>query len=185
VYQDFDDEHATDDNNNYVVHEPAIGVNLSLGPHAELGVEVGYFHQDINNENGEEGFILNANFSTQKDRMSFGIQTNNGYEQDYATSENRGFSQYSDNSARLDYQLAENVGIFATARYRWEDFTENNRTDHTYGGRAGLNYTFRSWLTASLESGHLRRDSDEKEDEFEDNRVMLQITAAYPIPFGN
>jgi uncharacterized protein (PEP-CTERM system associated) len=146
---------------------------------------VGYFRQDVNNENGEDGFVLNANFSTQKDRTSFGIQTSNGYEQDYGTSENRGFSQYSDNSARINYQLAENLNIFASASYRWEDFTEDNRTDHTYGGRAGLAYTFRRWLTASLEGGHLRRDSDEKEDEFENNRVTLSITTSYPIPlFG-
>jgi len=184
VYQDFDDE-VGGDNNNYIVHEPAIGVNLSLGPHTELGVEVGYFRQDVKNENGEDGFVLNANFNTQKERTTFNLQTNNGYEQDYGTSENRGFSKYSDNSARVDYQLAENIGIFATARYRWEDFTETNRTDHTYGGRAGLGYTFHRWLTLSLEGGHLRRDSTDSNDEFKDNRVMLQLIAAYPIPlFG-
>ena len=79
---------------------PTIGVNLSLGPNTALGVEVGYFRQDVNNENGEDGFVLNGSFNTQKDRTSFGIQTNNGYEQDYGTSENRGFSKYSDNSAK-------------------------------------------------------------------------------------
>ncbi len=179
---DFVDDHATDDSNNYVVHEPAIGVNLSLGPNTELGVEVGYFRQDVNNENGEEGFVLNANFNTQKERTTFNLQTNNGYEQDYGTSENRGFSKFSDNSARVDYQLAENINIFATARYRWEDFTETNRTDHTYGGRAGLGYTFHRWLTISLEGGHLRRDSTDSNDEFTDNRVMLQLIAVYPIP---
>jgi hypothetical protein len=184
LYQNFDDEHATDDSNNYVVHRPAIGVNLSLGPNTALGVEVGYFRQDVNNENGEDGFVLNGSFNTQKERTTFSLQTNNGYEQDYGTSENRGFSQYSDNSARVGYQLAENFNMFASASYRWEDFTETNRTDHTYGGRAGLTYSFRRWLSASLEGGHLRRDSDDKNDEFTDNRVTLRITTSYPIPFG-
>jgi hypothetical protein len=81
--------------------------------------------------------------------------------------------------------LAENLNIFATARYRWEDFTEEDRTDHTYGGRAGLSYSYRRWLSVSLEGGHLRRDSNEDSQEFKDNRVTLSITTSYPIPFGN
>ena len=69
VYQDFDDEHATD-SNNYVVHEPAIGVNLSLGPHTELGVEVGYFRQDVNNENGEDGFVEFTSYENDAYKMA-------------------------------------------------------------------------------------------------------------------
>jgi hypothetical protein len=184
VYRDADDEFGTD-TDDYYVHEPALGLNMSFGPNTSLGAEVGYFLQDPDEGDKEEGFVLNANFSTQKDRTSFGIQTSSGYDLDYGSSDNQGFSKYSDNSADISHQLTENLSIFASARYRWEDYTETNRTDHTYGGRAGLSYRFRKWLGLSLEGGHLRRDSDEKEDEFDDNRVTLSITTAYPIPlFG-
>jgi len=184
VYRDADKEIGTD-SEDYYVHQPALGLNMSLGPNTSLGTEVGYFLQDPDDGDKEEGFVLNASFNTQKDKASFGLLTNTGYDLDYGTADNQGFSKFSDNSARVDYEFTENLGIFATARYRWEDFTETNRTDHTYGGRAGLSYTFRRWLTASLEGAHLRRDSNEDDQEFKDNRVTLLITTSYPIPlFG-
>jgi hypothetical protein len=184
LYQDFDDEFGGI-NDDYVVHQPTLGFNTDLGPNTELGAEFGYFHQEVDDRSGEDGFVLNASFNTRRERTTFGIQTNTGYDLDYGTSQNRGTSKYSDNSTRVDYQLTEDLGLFATARYRWEDFTELDQTDHTYGGRAGLNYTFRRWLSVSLEGGHLRRDSDDDAQEFKDNRVTLRITTAYPIPlFG-
>jgi hypothetical protein len=184
VYRDADDEIGTDDED-YIVHEPALGLNMSIGPNTSLGAEVGYFLQDPDDGDNEEGFVFNGSFNTRRERTTLGLLSNTGYDLDYGSSDNQGFSKFSDNSARLDYELSENLGIFATARYRWDDYTETNRTDHTYGGRAGLRYTFRSWLSASLEGGHLRRDSDEDVNEFKDNRVTLSITTSYPIPFGD
>jgi hypothetical protein len=188
VYQDFDQEFGALSklvSEDFVVHQPSVGFSLLLGPNTDLGAEFGYFRQEYDGDrNGEDGFVLNASFNTRGERTTFGIQTDSGYDLDYGTSENRGFSKYSDNSARLDYQLAENFGVFASARYRWEDFSDPDRTDHTYGGRAGLTYSFRRWLTASLEGAHLRRDSDEDAEEFKDNRVMLSITTSYPIPIA-
>jgi len=182
TYQDFGGNTEGADDDDYVVHEPTVGVGLNFSPYTELTAEAGYFYQDRENANDEEGFVLNASFSTRGERTSFGIQTNSGYNLDYGTSDNEGFSKYSDNSASVDYQLVENLNIFASARYRWEDYTETNRTDHTYGGRAGLRYTFRRWLSGSLEGGHLRRDSNEDNREFTDNRVTLRVIASYPLP---
>jgi hypothetical protein len=184
VYRNADDEIGTD-SEDYIVHQPALGLSMSFGPNTSLGAEAGYFLQDPDDGDNEEGFVFNGNLNTRRERASFNLTSNTGYDLDYGTSDNQGFSKFSDNSARVDYELSENLGVFGTARYRWEDFTETNRTDHTYGGRAGLRYTFRRWLTASLEGGHLRRDSNDDAEEFTDNRVTLRITTSYPIPvFG-
>jgi len=189
VYLDYDHEFgflSTLVSEDYVVHQPTVGLSLGLGPNTDFGAEFGYFRQEFDGDRkGEDGFVLNASFSTRGERTTFSMQSNSGYSLDYGTSDNQGFSKYSDNSANVGYQLTENLNIFATARYRWEDFTETNRTDHTYGGRAGLAYSFRRWLRLSLEGGHLRRDSNENDQEFIDNRVTLRITTSYPIPFGD
>ena len=188
LYQDFDNEFGAVSkqvSENYVVHQPTLGLSLLLGPNTDFGAEIGYFRQEFKHKKGEDGYVLNGSFNTRGERTTFSIQTDSGYSLDYGTSDNQGFSKYSDNSANVGYQLTENLNLFATARYRWEDFTETNRTDHTYGGRAGLGYTFRDWLSLSLEGGHLRRDSNENDQEFTDNRVTLSITTSYPFPlFG-
>ncbi len=180
-YQDFDDEVGTD-SDNYVVHQPTLGLNLDFGSNSGFTVEFGYFRRDIKNADTEDGFVLDASFNTQGKRASLDIQNNSGYELDYGSSDNRGFSKYSDSSAIVDYQLTENSHLFATARYRWQNYTDIDQTDHTYGGRAGFAFTFRQWFTLSFEGGHLRRDSNVSSEEFKDNRVMLQLIAAYPIP---
>ena len=190
VYQDFDHEFgalSTLVSEDYIVHQPTVGLNLGLGQNTDFGLEFGYFHQEFDGDRkGEDGYVLNASFNQRGERTTFSIQTNSGYTLDYGTSDNQGFSKYSDSSANVGYQLTENLNIFATARYRWDDYTETNRTDHTYGGRAGFNYTFHRWLSVSLDGGHLRRDSNENNQEFKDNRVTLRITTSYPIPlFGD
>ena len=182
-YQDYDEQNINNDNN--FVHQPSVGLSLVLGPNMSLGAEVGYWRREFEHKKSEDGGVLNASFNKQWEQTSLNVQSNSGYTLDYGTSDNQGFSKYSDNSARVDYELTENLGIFASARYRWQDYTETNRTDHTYGGRAGLGYTFRRWLRISLEGGHLRRDSNENNEEFTDNRVTLRVTTSYPIPFGD
>jgi hypothetical protein len=188
VYQNYDHEFGALSSvvsEDYVVHQPTVGVSLALGPNTDFGAEFGYFRQEYDHRKGTDGYVGNGSFNTRGQRTRFSIQTSTGYSLDYGTSQNRGFSKYSDNSARVDYQLGENLGIFATARYLWEDFTQTNLTEHTYGGRAGLTYSFRRWLTASLEGGHLRRDANQSDQEFTDNRVALRISTSYPIPFGD
>ena len=184
VSRDADNEIGTD-SDDYIVHQTALGLSMSLGPHTSLGAEAGYFLQDPDDGDKEEGFVFNASFNTQREKASFGLSTNTGYDLDYGSSDNQGFSKFSDNSATISYKLSENLRAFASARYRWEDFTVTNRTDHTYGGRAGLGYTFHRWLSVSLKGAHLRRDSNDDNQEFKDNRVTLSLTTSYPIPlFG-
>jgi len=181
---DFDDETSAN-SDDYTVHQPTLGLSLRFSPNTEFGAEMGYFRQDIKNGKGDDGFVLNANFNTRGQRASLRILSNTGYNLDYGSSDNQGFSKFSDNSANISYQLTENFNVFASARYRWADFTEIDRTEHTYGGRAGLAFDFWRWLTLSLEGAHLERDSNDADRDFEDNRVALRLTAAYPIPlFG-
>ena len=185
VYQDFGGTTPGAYDDDYVVHQPTLGLNLDFGPNSGFAVEFGYFRRDIKNADTEEGFVLDASFNTKGERASFNIQTISGYELDYGSSDNRGFSKYSDSSVNVDYQLTEDSRFFATARYRWQNYTDIDQTDHTYGGRAGFAFTFRQWFTLSFEGVHLRRDSNDSAEEFTDNRVMLSIIAAHPIPlFG-
>jgi hypothetical protein len=184
VYQDFDETDPATNSEDYIVHDAVLGFSLSLGPTTTLGAEGGYFRQELEDRGGEDSFVFSANFGTRGERISFRAESNYGYELDYGTSENRGFSKFSDSSANVEYQVSENVRIFATASYRWEDFTAIDRTDQTYGARAGFTVTFWRWFALAFEGGHLERDSDDASSEFKDNRVTLRLTAAYPRPFS-
>jgi hypothetical protein len=179
LYQDFDN-HVGTNSEDYLVHQPTLGLSLRLGRNTEFGAEAGYFRREREDGHGEDGFAGSARFTAQGKRVTYRLESDAGYFIDYGSSQNRGFSKFSDTSGHVDYQFTENLGLYASARYRWADFTEIDRTDKTWGGKAGLVYTLQPWLAISLEGGYLKRDSNERRFDFTDNRVTFRITGAYP-----
>ncbi len=183
LYQDFEPSEADD----YRVHESALGVSLALGAHTDLNLEGGYFIQDYLNGDQTEGAVFTGTLSTRLERTSLSLTGGGGYDQDYYSAENLGPSKFQEVSGSADYLLTENLNIFASASYRWEDFleteddrTEDDRTDEVWRATGGLSFSFWRWLTLSLEGTHLERGSSDSTEEFKDNRVMLRLTWAYP-----
>jgi hypothetical protein len=170
--------------NDYQVHQGAVGCDLELSPQTSLQLEGGYYYQDYENQDSESGVTYGANFTTRTRRTTFTVEGSGGFDQDYYSSDNFGPSEFREVSGRVNHQLTEALEVFLTPRYRWEEFSDrNDQTDKTYGARAGLSYSFWRWLRLALEAGHLTRDSDDPTREFDDNRLMLRITGAYPYRF--
>ena len=91
---------------------------------------------------------------------------------------------------RIDYQVLENLGIYAGAEYRQNQYPTdeqnivpgyNPANDKTYTGRCGLNYRFYRWFSVDLSYTYRQRLSDSPSDEFTDNRFMLRFNAAKPF----
>jgi hypothetical protein len=186
LFQDFTDRGAATDTDDYGLHEGGLGLIVPLGSNTTFDAEGGYFYQDFQNGGSRDGPTFRANLATTQERSSFSISGSGGYDQDYYSSENLGSSEFYDASGTATYMLTENFRTFADASYRWEKFygddDTSDRRDKTWLVSGGLGYTLRDWLTLSLEGTHLRRDSTDNDQEFTDNRVMLLITASYPIP---
>ena len=178
LYQDFEPSEADD----YRVHESALGVSLALSANTDLNLEGGYFIQDYLNGDQTEGAVFTGTLNTSLERTSLSLTGSGGYDQDYYSAENLGSRKFREVSGSADYLLTENLNIFASAIYRWEDYleTEDDRTDKVWRATGGLSFSFWRWLTLSLEGTHSERESNDSEVEFKDNRVMLRLTWAYP-----
>jgi hypothetical protein len=76
-------------------------------------------------------------------------------------------------TVRIDYDVWNNLLMFAEARYVWSETLGTARADELLGGRIGLEYYLsRNWLlTASYE--HLRNASSEAAFDMSRNRVLL------------
>jgi len=178
LYHDFELYEADD----YRVHEGALGVSLALGAHMDLDLECGYFIQDYMNDVQTEGVTFAGSLVADLERTSLRVAGSGGYGQDYYSSENLGSYKFQEVSGSADYLLAENLNIFTSASYRWEDFleTEDDRTDEVWRATGGLSFSFWRQLTLFLEGVHSERKSSDSAMEFKDNRVMLRLTWAYP-----
>lgn len=178
LYQDFEPS-ETDD---YRVHQGSLGLSLALSAQTDLDLEGGYFIHDYLNEDQIEGAMFTGTLGTRLERTSLRLAGGGGYDQDYYSAENLGSYKFREVSGSADYLLIENLNIFASASYRWEDFfeTEDDRTDEVRRATGSFSFLFRHRLTLFLEGTHSERESSDSTVEFRDNRVMLRLTWAYP-----
>lgn len=187
LYHDFDEAAAGTQRNDYRVHQGALGISVQLGTPTEISAEAGYYLQDYFNGGQIDGAMFSGRLKTRIQRTSLNLAASGGYDEDYFSSENLGSSKYREIIGSADHLLTENLRIFASASYRWEEFfgadTERDREDEVWRARGGLSFSFWRWFTLSLEGTHTERDSDDPTAEFMDNRVTLRLTAAYPCVF--
>lgn len=182
---DYEDPASASERNDYQVHEGNLGVSLGLGPHTEFNLEGGYFFQDYDAGDHTDGVSFSGSLITRARRTTLRLEGSGGYGEDYYSSEDLGSTQFRQVSGSADYLLTEDLRIFGSASYRWEEFfgedALRDRTDKVWRTTAGLSFSFWRRLSLSLQGTHSERDSDDPSEEFEDNRVMLRLTAAYPF----
>jgi len=177
-YENADDQAQED--TDYRVHEANFGVSMALSPHADFYVEGGYYVQDYSERDNTDGFSYGANLSLRGKRGSLRLTGNGGYYGDYYSFESLGSSEYREVLLFVDHSLLENLQVFAAGSYRWEDYTERDRTDKVWQARTGFSFSFWRWLTLSLEGQHSDRSSNDPGAEFTDNRATMRLTWAYP-----
>lgn len=182
---DYEDPASGSERNDYQVHQGHLGVSLGLGPNTELNLEGGYFFQDYDSGDHNDGPSFAGSLITRARRTTLRLEGSGGYGEDYYSSEDLGSTQFSQVSGSADYLLTEDLRVFGLASYRWEEFFGENavrdRTDKVWRTTAGLSFSFWRRLSLSLQGTHSERDSDDPTRDFEDNRVMLRLTAAYPF----
>ena len=182
---DFDDPATATERNDYKVHDEAMGLDFALGPNTNLLIEAGYYSQDYDNGDSTDGFSYSGAFGTSTQKASFNLQASGGHDQDYYSDENLGSSEFRQISGSADYLLAEDLRAFASGSYRREEFfgadDQEDRQDDLWRVTGGVSLSFWRWMTLSLEATHSERDSDDPSRDFEDNRAMFRITAAYPV----
>ncbi len=170
--------------NDFQLHQGVIGADWGLGPATTLRAEIGYYLQDYQQGGDSDGLTYRAGLVTGTRRTTYVIEGGGGYDQDYYSSDNFGTSQFYEFSGRADHQLRERLGVYLAAQYRRDKYRErNNQQDKIYGARAGISWSFWRWFTLNLEGARISRDSDDPAREFDDNRIMLRATGAYPHRF--
>jgi len=184
---DFDDPATATERNDYQVHEETLGVDIALGPHTNLLLEGGYYLQDFENGDTNDGISYSTDFATRTRRATVTLRGSGGYGEDYYSDDDLGSTEYQEVGASADYQLLEDLSVFASGSYRWEDFygadSEEDREDDLWRASMGFSFSAWRWFTFSVEGIHTERDSDDPDRDFKDNRAVFRITAAYPVRF--
>ncbi|MEW6327907.1 MAG: outer membrane beta-barrel protein [Thermodesulfobacteriota bacterium] len=164
----------------YVIHSGNISYSKSMGPYTTLSAGVGYFLQNPANGGTSDGLNYQVGIDQKIERGNVSIGGAGGYRQELSDAENLGFAKFWSANGRVNYLLLPDLTANGGLSYVEEKFIERvDRRDKLWSATAGLAYSYRQWLSLSLSGEHTERDSSMDINDYDDNQIMLRITASY------
>ncbi|MDX9785243.1 MAG: outer membrane beta-barrel protein [Desulfobacterales bacterium] len=154
----------------YQIYSPSVGVSYQPDKNTSVRLGVGYFYQDLETEEDEEGPFCDANITRnwQFPRGTFSLTGSSGIDRNEFGSENRGFERYYDLIGALSYGLTKHLSSTLSASIRRNEYINDDEdlVDNRLITSAGLIYTPSRRLTTSANYTYsmLLSESDDAND---------------------
>ena len=170
----------------YQVYEPSVGFTYTWGEGADLSLSVGYFTQDRDEGDDESGVTVNGDLAKtwRFRRSSIRLAGYSGYENSAFGAENLGFDEYYGAEASARHEFSRHITGDVFSSYRRDKYTDpdDDREDKTTRAGVGLSARLARWLVARLGYTYTDLNSDDSEDEYTENSVILTFTLAPSSP---
>lgn len=186
IYRNYDGNQADQiqdgqQNQDYLVYAPSVGVFYQFDPTLRASVGVGYFYQQIQNAKDKYGPFPTAEINKLWDYQSWSIRTRGSAglgSQDFSA-DNQGFERYAQADILGRYNFTRQFYGEAAFLYRYSDFidTENDEVDHTIRPQVSLGYEVFRWMNVRLSYSYNKFiATNNSVDDYEENSVLLTIT---------
>ncbi|MFZ5994925.1 MAG: outer membrane beta-barrel protein [Thermodesulfobacteriota bacterium] len=164
----------------YVIHDGMVSYSMSPGPHTTLSAGLGYFLRNPERGGTNDGLSYQASIEQKFERGSVFAGGEGGYRQELSDAENLGFAKFWSANGGINYILLPDLTASGGLSYVEEKFIEEaDRRDKLWSATAGLTYSYRRRLSLSLSGQHTERESNVDINDYDDNQIMLRITASY------
>lgn len=168
----------------YSVYDTTIGVDYNLSPDTFLTVSGGLFFRDLQEAQGDLGYILRGEMAKRFSRGSIRLTGGTGYRNTFFGAEDLGFTQFMEGRLGGTYNFTRRLKGDLDVGYTHNTFKDTtNREDDLYYASAGLSFVIRPWLISTLRLSHRTSESTEAGDSYEENRISLGLTFSPPLPF--
>jgi predicted porin len=183
IPRDFDGPLTED----YDVQEGTVGVDHAFSPQTSILLSGGYFVQDLDISESQDGFLYDVSLSRNFERGRFTIGGRGGWDEPYLEAQRRGFTRYYSATASMEYQLHESIRLNVDASYRLnkeggEFLGEAMGPDQEWDfwrGNVGVTWNFLQYYSLSLSYRFAKRDdNDVPLNDYTSNRVMLSFGAS-------
>jgi opacity protein-like surface antigen len=180
IYRHF----TSGDENDYLVYAPSAGFAYDFSEDMYLRLGLGYYWQDIENEENQEDPFINGEISKTWNfqRGFINLTGLSGLEQNDFGAETIGFEQYAaiQGSARYDFTRRLFGDIIAYYRYSFipsetDEEDEEDEDRNRYQAGAGLNFLPFRWMTLRLGYEFNKVDTT-TDDDYTENRGLFTIT---------
>lgn len=170
----------------YDIQEGSAGFSHAFSAETSITLSGGYFVRDREYSGSQDGIKYNLSFTTQSERGRFRISGDGGWDESYMGAEQWGFTKYYSGSARMDYQIQENLTFNMSGSYR-QDTQEGvtKREWSSWRGNMGLSWSFFRYFSLALDYRYVQRSDDiDLSDEmfpprdYASNQVTLTLRAS-------
>ena len=177
-------DYVEEEDANYQLHYPNIGVSYQVEETTNINVSVGYLVTDRKEETDtlqdDERLQVNADISKiwQFRTASLNITGASGYDESYFDQDNLGLRVYYDATATFNHEFLRDISYEVNGGYRVDQYIniDPEQEDRTSTAGAGLIFSRIDFMTARIDYTYTDVESDEPEDEYTENRISFTIT---------
>jgi hypothetical protein len=175
-----------------MVYAPSAGLTYVVEKGLNLRLGGGYFYQEIDGDDDEQGFFANSQIDKTwtSRRGSLNLAALTGLDQNNFGAENVGFEQFAAIQGAARYAFTRTISGDINGRYRYSDrIGDADQTDdtgknvHRFRTGAGLTFNPLKWMAIRLSYNFNKVNSDEKSDEYDVHRGLLSITLTPDKPY--
>ena len=162
----------------YDIYRPSLGISYAFSPTLTGSLQLGYFWQEPSKGSTTGGLYYDAKLSQRTQKTTYTLLFQGGYNEDYFTAENLGFSKYHRVIGTIDHQLRERLSVGLSSSLERAKFS-SGQLDRIWGVRGDASYRVFKWLTISLEASHRENLSNIDIRDYKENRGMFRVTANF------
>ena len=189
IYRNYDGNQAnqaqadTDGQQNldYMVYAPSVGVFYQFDPTLTASVGVGYYYQQVQNGKDQQGPFPTAEINKFWDYQRWSVRTRGsaGIGSDDFSAQNEGFNRYAQTDITGRYNFTRQFYGEASFLYRYSDYinSADDEVDHFISPRIGLGYEVFRWMNVNLSYNYNKLvATNSNENDYEENSVLLTVT---------
>lgn len=180
---DFDQD--TDED--YNVYEPSIGIRYDFSDRARIEIGGGYYVQDFETSEDEEGFDIVSNIYKRWAYQTgyFDISGGSGYMIDDNGAVDNGLNIYYKGRVEVGRHFTSTLTGSVFAGYRYDDYPNETPERVEKGARAGMALDWQAlrWMLVRFSYDYTDVSSDRTIDEYTENRILLTVRLARPNPY--
>jgi hypothetical protein len=167
--------------NDYVIYRPTVGVEHAFSRTLSTRLQVGYFLQDPERGSNQDGVYFDGNLTQTSERTTYTIALQNGYTEDYFTSENLGFALYHRLIGTITHRPLQRLTLGVTGSLEFVDYVGDaeGREDWIWGVSGSASYEVLKWLTLSLIGSYREDNSTIDINDYTEYRGVFRVTARF------
>jgi hypothetical protein len=171
-------EHFENPGVDYDVHNPSMGIEYKFSPTLTATLQGGYFWESAQDDTRSRGPFFHVSLVQTGRKTSYTLIGEGGYNRDYFTAQNLGFSKYYKAYGTINHQFTQRMSVRATGSMERPMYS-NGQKDWIWEGRITASYLLFRWLSIALEGVHREDRSNVEGGGYSEYSGIFRITATY------